>query len=45
VTGPSGYSVCMVDGGQNAGAGGVLGNFYNQSRVLDREGFQVWISG
>jgi len=41
LTGPDGWSICMILGKDNLGAGGALGAFYNNNRVLDGERFGV----
>lgn len=43
-TGSSGYSVCMIDAGQNSGGGSVLGSFYSGNRVIDHDPFVVAIT-
>lgn len=43
-SGSSGYSVCMIDAGQNSAGGSALGSFYGSNRVTDGDPFQVWIS-
>ncbi|GAA1841034.1 hypothetical protein GCM10009836_20460 [Pseudonocardia ailaonensis] len=42
-TGPTGYSICMINGSQNTGAGSDLATFYNNNRVIDADPFRVWI--
>lgn len=41
-TGPSGYSVCMIDATQNSGGGSALGLFYKDNRVISSDAFRVW---
>jgi len=43
-TGSSGYSVCMIDAGQNSGGGSALGSFYGGNRVIDHDPFAVAIT-
>jgi hypothetical protein len=43
-TGGSGYSVCMIDDGQNRGGGTALGSFYASNRVIDHDPFGVYIA-
>ncbi|TDD86100.1 hypothetical protein [Actinomadura rubrisoli] len=43
VTGPSGWSSCMLEATQNTGAGRDLGSFYARNRVLDGDDFFVRI--
>jgi hypothetical protein len=43
-TGPTGYSVCMIDATQNTNGGSELGGFYNRNRVLSNDPYQVWIT-
>ena len=40
-TGSSGYSVCMVNAGENIAAGTALGQFYNQWRILNNDKFLI----
>ncbi len=40
-TGPTGYSICMVNASQNRSAGSQLLNMFNQNRVLDSDPFVV----
>ena len=42
-TGSSGYSICSVDGAQNAGAGSDFGGLYMRNRVIDRDPFMVQV--
>ncbi|QBJ96802.1 hypothetical protein ERC79_13185 [Rhodococcus sp. ABRD24] len=42
-TGGTGYSVCMIDRGQNSSAGSILGWFYAKNRVLSGESFRVYV--
>ncbi|WP_157838440.1 NucA/NucB deoxyribonuclease domain-containing protein [Nocardia farcinica] len=44
-TGPTGYSVCMIDNPQNLLAGGLLGVFYGRMRVIDNDAFVVLATG
>lgn len=41
-TGPSGFSVCMIDATQNSTGGSVLGLFYKDNRVISSDAFRVW---
>ena len=43
VTGPNGYSSCMIPVGENSSAGSLLNNFYVNFRVIDTDPFYVWI--
>ena len=43
VTGPTGYSACMIPAIENSSAGGTLGYFYSSNRVIEREPFHVWV--
>lgn len=43
-TGPNGYSVCMIEAGQNSGAGTQLGAMYRNNRVIDGDPFRVVIT-
>jgi hypothetical protein len=43
ITGPDGYSVCMIDALQNSNGGLALLSFYNSNRVLSSNTFRVWI--
>ena len=43
-TGNQGYSVCMIDVGQNSLGGSNLGSFYNDNRVLDGDRFSVAVT-
>ncbi len=45
VTGPDGYSVCMIDSGQNRRSGSLLGKFYGEERVVDQDKFSLATSG
>jgi hypothetical protein len=40
-TGGSGWSRCFIPSGQNLSAGGLLGAFYSNERILDGDQFQV----
>jgi len=40
-TGSSGWSRCFIPAGQNLSAGGLLGAFYSNERILDGDLFQV----
>lgn len=40
-TGPTGFSRCFIPSGQNLSAGGILGGFYSNERILDGDRFQV----
>lgn len=42
-TGPRGFSICMINSTQNAGAGGVLGSFYTDYRYLGGDPFLIEI--
>ncbi|MBA8954633.1 hypothetical protein ACFQU9_46125 [Actinomadura namibiensis] len=42
VTGPTGWSSCMLPARDNSGAGALLGGFYKSNRVLDNDPFLVW---
>ncbi|HEV2779407.1 MAG TPA: hypothetical protein VGX25_08390 [Actinophytocola sp.] len=42
-TGPSGYSVCMIEAGQNSGGGSTLGWFYADNRIINADEFGVSI--
>lgn len=44
-TGPTGFSVCMIDGPQNSRAGSYLGAFYGVNRVINQDPFWVSVSG
>lgn len=39
VTGPTGFSSCMVPAGSNSSQGGTLGAFYTANRILDGDAF------
>lgn len=41
--GATGFSICMINASQNSGGGSVLGQFYNQNRVIENDRFAVWI--
>ncbi|GLW11757.1 hypothetical protein Misp01_68850 [Microtetraspora sp. NBRC 13810] len=43
VTGPTGYSSCMINASQNSGGGTWLGTVYRQNRILQNDPFYVWI--
>jgi hypothetical protein len=43
VTGPDGWSACMIPAGQNSSAGSLLNRFYIENRVIERDAFRVWI--
>jgi hypothetical protein len=45
ITGPTGYSVCMINATQNSRGGGQLLRFYNNARVIDHDAFYVEIDG
>jgi len=40
-TGSTGWSRCFIPSSQNLGAGGVLGGFYSNERILDGDLFQI----
>ncbi|GIH03850.1 hypothetical protein Rhe02_19170 [Rhizocola hellebori] len=40
-TGPNGWSRCFIPAAQNSSAGGLLGAFYSDERILDGDKFQV----
>lgn len=42
-SGPSGYSVCMINADHNSMAGSDLGTFYGNNRIVDYDPFRVWI--
>lgn len=42
-SGPYGYSVCMIDRGQNSSAGSILGWFYAKNRVMDTDRYYVYV--
>ncbi|MCM2517959.1 hypothetical protein NC658_32735 [Streptomyces griseoincarnatus] len=44
VTGPNGWSACMIPAGQNSSAGSLLNRFYIDNRVIERDPFRVWIT-
>ena len=44
VTGPNGYSACMIDAWQNSVGGSALGDFYDDNRVLDKDPFFIEIT-
>jgi hypothetical protein len=45
VTGPTGYSVCMINATQNSTGGSVLNSqFYAPNRVIDRDPFYVSVT-
>uniref|UniRef100_A0AAU2UXH7 Uncharacterized protein n=1 Tax=Streptomyces sp. NBC_00003 TaxID=2903608 RepID=A0AAU2UXH7_9ACTN len=43
VTGPSGWSSCMLPSTDNSHQGAFLGGFYKTNRVLDNDPFRVWV--
>lgn len=43
VTGPTGWSSCMIDATDNRNGGAALGAFYSSKRVLDGDPYLVWI--
>ncbi|WP_367139808.1 MULTISPECIES: hypothetical protein [Streptomyces] len=43
VTGPTGWSSCMIPATENSRGGSALGAFYKTNRVLDKDAYQVWI--
>ncbi|MFD0204648.1 MULTISPECIES: hypothetical protein [Saccharothrix] len=43
VTGPTGWSSCMINATHNGNGGAALGAFYSSNRVLDGDPFKVWI--
>nr|WP_234353322.1 hypothetical protein [Streptomyces sp. NBRC 110030] len=43
VTGPKGWSACMIPAGQNSSAGSLLNRFYIDNRVLERDRFRIRI--
>nr|WP_158716795.1 MULTISPECIES: hypothetical protein [unclassified Streptomyces] len=43
VTGPEGWSACMIPAGQNSSAGSLLNRFYIDNRVLERDRFRIRI--
>ncbi|WP_234393217.1 hypothetical protein [Streptomyces pactum] len=43
VTGPDGWSACMIRAKQNSSAGSLLNRFYIENRVIERDAFRVWI--
>ncbi|WP_156509744.1 NucA/NucB deoxyribonuclease domain-containing protein [Rhodococcoides corynebacterioides] len=42
-SGSTGYSVCLIDRGQNSRAGAYLGWFYAKNRVMDGDSFHVTV--
>jgi len=44
VTGPDGWSSCMIDKADNRNGGAALGAFYSSNRVLDKDPFWVEIT-
>lgn len=44
-TGPTGYSVCMIDEKQNSHSGSLLWAFHGKNRVIDQDAFAVTTSG
>lgn len=44
-TGPTGFSVCMIDEDDNELAGSDLASFYRNFRILDGDAFNVDVSG
>jgi hypothetical protein len=45
ITGPTGFSACMIDGTENSSAGASLNSvLYSPNRYLDGDGFWVGIS-
>ncbi|MFI6151656.1 hypothetical protein ACIBCA_03055 [Kitasatospora sp. NPDC051170] len=44
-TGSTGYSVCMIDAGQNSRSGSLLGAFYRTQRVVDQDDFTLTTTG
>ncbi|MFI6686520.1 hypothetical protein [Streptomyces sp. NPDC050485] len=43
VTGPTGWSSCMLPATDNSHQGSFLGGFYKTNRVLDNDPFRVWV--
>ncbi|MFD0306403.1 hypothetical protein [Streptomyces sp. NPDC127119] len=43
VTGPLGWSSCMLPSTDNSHQGAFLGGFYKTNRVLDNDPFRVWV--
>ncbi|MFF4188586.1 hypothetical protein ACFYZ9_35845 [Streptomyces sp. NPDC001691] len=43
VTGPQGWSSCMLPATDNSHQGAFLGGFYKTNRVLDNDPFRVWV--
>lgn len=44
VTGPTGWSSCMINANDNRSGGAALGAFYSSKRVLHGDAFKVWIT-
>ena len=42
VTGPTGWSSCMLPATDNTGAGRLRWSFYSSNRVVDNDPFRVW---
>jgi hypothetical protein len=40
-SGPAGWSACMIPATENSSAGGLLGAFYGDHRIIDRDRFEV----
>ena len=45
VTGPTGYSVCMIDAWQNSVGGSDLNETYKNNRIIDGDKFYVQVTG
>ncbi|WP_203838421.1 hypothetical protein [Winogradskya humida] len=43
VTGPTGWSSCMLPARENSVGGSLLGGFYRTNRVLDNDPFFIWV--
>lgn len=43
ITGPSGYSACMINADHNSQGGSQLNSFYVDQRILDGDPLYVWI--
>ncbi|MDI6105130.1 hypothetical protein QLQ12_41755 [Actinoplanes sp. NEAU-A12] len=43
ITGPNGYSSCMILAGENSSAGGLLNSFYINNRVIENDAFYTWV--